>query len=231
MLRQYVNERWLNLAPDKAVDGDLDLLASMVGLTRLVGESNENLRVRIAGFPDSKLTPATASSYRPTAIASDAKVVDANTRVTIATRTVDIAILATDNANGNPNAATLTATQAYMRDPERHLLGWTVNVVAPVIQSYAITGQVWYDASKTTESDVRSQVESSMKAYVRGRRVFGANVYVSAVQAALHTPLVDRATVSLPTADLTLSVGEYNKVFYCPDRIGAGAIQITYTAQ
>ena len=243
LILEFINERLLALDPANARGGDLDLLGALLGRARMAGEADAFYSRRLLAAPSEDLNPSDINYYKAELLAAarDAGADDPlrfieSAVVQLPQRTGDnilISALSSDTANGIPSAATGNAIAAHFADSDRHLMGYVINYSAPFPESYTIQAAITYD-SNDNEDDVRAEVEAAALAFVRAERDFGKTVlYVSAIAAALHTPMVLGVAVTTPAGDLTRIrdnlANIWKSYYYCPAVIGPSGINLSYS--
>jgi len=112
----------------------------------------------------------------------------------------------TDDAVGGliPDAGAVTAAQAFIDDPTRHILGSHVTVAAPVANVLNITAHIVPDTTAN-----RAAVTAELQDLVFRSQEPGATIPLSQIRAAVEdTAGITDSAVSVPAADFTSLPGQ-----------------------
>ena len=227
VLREYFNARARSLLPAYATGVDLDEIVGRVGMTRNAGETDVALRRRLASWVAQIVPLGSEAAYNAHARNANPLIADVGLEINAATRTVSVFLLTTEVENGEPTSATLADVQDYMRNDKRLLFGWTVNVLAPTINAFTITADITY-RNGGDSAGVLTAARSGINDYLRLVHRFGRSVYRAAIIGSLlgHADALS-ATVSVPSADITVAQTDKHTVNYCP----IGDVTLTATEE
>lgn len=215
LLRQRVNDAARAVLLATAVGADLDHVAALFGVARLVVdpgdpaatppvaaayEEDDALRRRAQLALEGITTAGSEGSYIFHALSADARVADVSV-ASPAPGQVDVVVLSTDG-DGVPDAALMSAVDAALNAATVRPLTDNVTVVAATVQDYTVTASLTVYSGPDPEV-VRQAAEAAVTAVTAGLRGLGKDVALSALYAALHQPGVHRVALAAPVADIT----------------------------
>ncbi len=192
-----------------AVGTDLDNLAALYGVTRMVVtpatdftlavmESDERFRARIQLAPEALTTCGTKPGYRFHAFSAHASVTDINVLVP-QPGYVDVVVQA--GANGEASPEVITAVRNRLLRDDIKPLTVALAVRAATIVPYNVTATL--DILRgPDQSMIQANAMASLASYAASRFRVGASVPRSGIIAALSVPGVERVTLASPAADL-----------------------------
>lgn len=214
LIRQQFNDRALAVMLAFASGPDLDNLAALVGVTRLVIteadpdhgieqelESDEALRGRVVLAPESFSVAGPELAYVFHARSADAEVLDASATspapgqvlVTVLSRT----------GNGEASDELLEAVEAVVNGRTVRPLTDQVTVASAEIVEFAIEAQLFiYEGPDSTI--VLAAAEASLQAYIDAGQRLGRDITLSGLYAALHVEGVQRVDLAAPAANIVL---------------------------
>ncbi|MGE4298902.1 MAG: baseplate J/gp47 family protein [Desulfovibrionaceae bacterium] len=213
LLRQRVNEAVRAVLVAFATGSDLDQLAALVPLTRLVidpgdpdadpavaptYESDAAFRVRVQLAPEAFSSAGSTGAYRYHAL-TVAAVLDAVT-VSPSPGNVSVYVLARDG-DGTPDDATLAAVAAVVGASDVRPLTDNVTVLSAEIVSYAVEANLVIESGPDA-AVVAAAAQDAALAYAAARHVLGARLAVSGLVAALHVEGVARVELTSPVGDV-----------------------------
>lgn len=215
LLRQEFNDRALSVMVAYARGADLDNLAALVGVTRLVIteadpeqgieeelESDEALRSRIVLAPESFSVAGPELAYVFHARSADAEVLDASA-TSPAPGQVLVAVLSR-TGNGEASPELLEAVEAVVNARTVRPLTDLVSVASAEIVEFAIEAQLFiYEGPDS--SVVLAAAQASLQAYLDAGQRLGRDVARSGLYAALHVEGVQKVNLVSPAEDLVLS--------------------------
>lgn len=214
LLRQRVNEAARAVMPAYAIGSDLDNLAALFGITRLVIdpgdpehgvaatlESDTDFRRRLVLAPEGYSVAGPEGAYISHALAADPDVLDASATsddpgeviVTILSRVGD----------GTASADLLEAVDAVVSAEHVRPLTDQVIVQAAEIVEYAIEAEVTTFAGPDG-TVVLAEAQARLDAYVASSHRLGRDVTRSGIFAALHAEGVQNVVLTSPAADIVL---------------------------
>jgi phage-related baseplate assembly protein len=216
VLRAQFNDRARGVMLAYADGADLDNLAALYGVTRLlitpanpqlnlpaVLESDDDLRRRTVLAPDSFSVAGPESAYIFHALSASGDVLDAS-----ATSPVPGAVVVTVQSrlgNGTASAALLAAVEAVVNSDGIRPLTDLVTVQSAQITNVAIVARLWLYPGPDAEVVLTTALERLVEWQASAERL-GRNITRTAIIAALHVPgAVQRVELDLPANDLILS--------------------------
>lgn len=217
LIRQRVNDAARSVMLAYATGSDLDHLAALYGVARLVVdpgdpnaippvaptyESDDRLRERVRMAPYGWSCAGSVESYRYHALSAHADVLDVGVSSTTPGEVV-ITVLSA-SGDGVPSQAVIGAVAAALSDETVRPLCDFVTVEAADVIHYDVAAQLYLDHGPD-EAIVRAAVEAAVAAYAESRRRLSRDVAISGLYAALHQSGVSRAVLSDPAADVQCS--------------------------
>jgi phage-related baseplate assembly protein len=121
---------------------DLDNLAVFYDIVRMIGESDERLRLRVVLAIQGRSTGGTVPRYRGVALASSIRVEDAAVYRVGNDPTVHVAVFAADN-DGVADAGLLAIVRAALNDPAVRMVNDTIVVASAVFSVENVVANVW----------------------------------------------------------------------------------------
>lgn len=201
ILRQRINEAAKAVMVATAGGSDLAQLAALFRVTRLDGESDDDLRQRtvmaLEGYP----TAGSVGAYAFHARSAHADVKD----IAVTSPTpgqVRLVVLAKPG-DGTPSEAVLEAVRTAVTDERVRPLTDTVEVVTAQVTPYTLRATLYVESGPSAET-VRSAAETAAREYAESRHALGAFVALSGFAAALHRSGVRRIALDSPAQDLDL---------------------------
>lgn len=226
LMRQRVNDAAKSVMLAYAGGSDLDHLAALYGVQRMVVdpgdpasvppvaatlESDTALRRRVQMAPESWTTAGSVGSYRFHTLSANPEIKDVAVS-SPAPGEVLVTVLAA-SGDGTPAAEILAAVeQALTADTVRPLCdGVTVRAADVII--YRVAAELVLFSGPDAEV-VRSAAEAAVAKYTADQHQLGRDVAMSGLIAALHQPGVARVALASPAADIILAPGQ---AAYCDD--------------
>lgn len=213
LLRARVNDAAKGTMLAYASGSDLDNLAALFGVERLVLEAGDPLAlppVPATMEADADLRRRTQLSLEGFSTAGprgayefhalrDGRVKDVS--VTSPTPgTVLVTVLAR-TGDGTATAPLVNAVSALLNAEDVRPLCDTVIVQSAAILTYAVTASITVDQGPDP-AVVRADAEARLDAYVAASHAMGRAIRLSGIDAALHTAGVSRVTLTAPLADI-----------------------------
>lgn len=222
LLRAEFNRRAGGAMVAYATGADLDNLAALFGVTRLVItpadpesgeaellESDDALRARVLLAPDSYTVAGPALAYVYHALSASGQVLDASA-TSPAPGEVTVAILAQPTEEDPSGAASpalvATVNAALSADTVRPLTD-LVTVQSADITTFAVTAQLTLFAGPDANL-ILSTAQASLDSWLAANRRLGRDIPRSALIAALHVAGVQRVELIEPAADLVFDLTE-----------------------
>ncbi len=217
LLRQRINEASQRVMLAFACGHDLDHLAALFGVSRLllepaaptalppraaVWEDDERLRKRVALSLEGFSTAGPIGAYRYHGLAASAQVKDISV-MSPAPGDVLVTVLSTQG-NGVPDAALLGCVEAALNDEWVRPLTDHVIVQAATIVNYRIVARLHF-ANGPDPTVVLHVAREALLAYTQRQHALGQAVPLSALYAVLHQPGVVDVTLESPTATLSVT--------------------------
>lgn len=216
LLRQRVNEAAQGVMLAYAQRSDLDHLAALLGVKRLVIqpanpdalppteavlESDAALRERTQGALEGFSTAGPRGAYVMHARAADGQVSDASA-ISPSPASVVVTILA-NQGDGTASQALLDTVAAALNDETIRPLGDRLTVQSAEIIPYEVKATLHLMHGPETEPIV-AQANARLIHYVTQQRRLGRDIRRSAIFAALHVEGVQQVTLSAPAEDLLI---------------------------
>lgn len=207
LLRQQFQDAALQLLVAYATGGNLDHLAALVGVTRLVitpadaqtgaaavMEGDDALRLRVVLAPEAFSCAGPELAYVAIAKAAAGDVLDASA-TSPAPGEVLVSVLSR-NGDGAAPPALVATVQAAVADPAVRPLGDQVTTASATIVPFAIA------AALTTFSGpdvalVIAAAEAKLAAYLAANRKLGRDITISGLHAALTVAGVEKVELNL----------------------------------
>jgi len=229
LLRARVNDAARAVMPAFATGADLDHLAALFGVARLLVspgdpetgtpptmESDTDLRRRLVLAPEGYSVAGPEGAYIFHALSADPAVLDASA-TSPAPGTVVVSILARDG-DGTASPGLLAAVTAWLGAETRRPLTDDLIVQSADITSYAVAASITTFAGPD-RAIVLAQSQAQVEAYVAESRRLGRDITRSGLFAALHCDGVQNVTLTSPAADI---VCDRTEAAFCT------AITLTY---
>ncbi|TMJ19029.1 MAG: baseplate assembly protein [Alphaproteobacteria bacterium] len=214
LLRQQFNDRALSVMLAFARGADLDHLAAIFGVTRLVLveadpehgiaeqlEDDDALRGRVVLAPESYSVAGPELAYVFHARSADAEVLDASA-TSPEPGQVLVSVLSR-SGNGAAGAELLETVAAVVNGRSVRPLTDLVTVASAEIVEYAIEAQLFvYDGPDL--SVVLDVAQASVEAYRDSAQRLGRDITISGLYASLHVEGVQRVNLVSPADNLVL---------------------------
>lgn len=224
VLRQRINEAARSVMLAYSTGADLENLAALFGVTRLVidpgdpealppvpatMESDSDLRRRVQLSLEGFSTAGPSGAYIFHALSADGDVLDASA-ISPAPGDVLVSILSrTGDGTASP---TLQATvEAALSAEDVRPLCDTVGVQSAEIVNYAITATLRFNPGPDSAT-ILANAEAAAAAYAGAQHRLGLDVTLSGIYAALHQPGVARVDLASPTGNIAISLEQAS---YC----------------
>lgn len=216
LLRAEFNARAAGALIAYAAGGDLDNLAALYGVSRLVItpadvannvaavlEDDDALRARVLLAPDSFTVAGPASAYVFHALSADAGVIDASA-TSPTPGDVVVTILARPTLavpSGAPSLALIATVAAALSADTVRPLTDRVSVAGPVVTDFAVDAQLWVYPGPDANL-IHATALAAVTDWLALNRRLGRDIPRSALIAALHVGGVQRVALTSPAADL-----------------------------
>jgi len=214
LLRNRVNQAARSVMVAYAVGADLEHLAALVGVQRLVLdagdpangvpptlEGDDDLRRRVVLAPEGFSVAGPEGAYIFHALSADGGVLDASA-TSPNPGDVVVTVLARDG-DGTAPAGLLATVAAQVGDEAIRPLTDNVTVQSAAVTAYTIEATI-YTFAGPDPTIVLAACQAAAEKYAADNRRLGRDVRLSAVIAALHQPGVQRVELASPAADLVL---------------------------
>ncbi len=202
---QALNDAGRSLTLAYAVGAALDHLAATlfadIGLRRMDGEGDDRFRTRIALAPEAK-SAGTLGGYEYQALTATLQVRDA-LALNYSSGLVErgqIQLMIVPALGADPDA-TIAAVRLAVLDRDVKLGTDDVRVLLATPAPYDVTATLFI-ARGPDPTLVRTDALARLAVYAEDRRRAGRIIAKSGLDAALHTPAVDRAERSVPAGDV-----------------------------
>lgn len=220
LLRARINDASRAVMLATATGADLDNLAALFGVARLVivpaddtvtpptaavMEGDDELRRRTQLSLEGFTSAGSRGAYEFHARSADGRVADVSVT---SPNPGEVLVTVLANADdGTPPADLLEIVYAAVNADEVRPLCDQVTVAAPTILEYTVTAELEI-ADGPDASVVLSTAQAAVAAYVADTHAIGATVAVSGLLRALHQAGVISATLSAPAADIDAALTE-----------------------
>ncbi len=215
LLRQRINDATRAVMPAYAVGADLDNIAALFGIMRLViipanpqlnlpavMESDTEFRRRMVLAPESYSVAGPHGAYLFHALTADSDVLDASAD-SPSPGTVLVTVLSR-SGDGTASAPLVARVQAYLSDDTRRPMTDLVMVQGAAIVDYAID----YDLTMFTGPDagvVRAASLARVSALAAESHRLGRDVTRAAIFAAAYVEGVQNVALNSPAVDIAIS--------------------------
>ncbi len=214
LLRARVNDAARAVMPAYAIGADLDNLAALMGVARLVItpanvqtgaaevlESDEDFRRRLVLAPEGYSVAGPEGAYIFHSLSASSDVLDASA-TSPATGEVRITILARAGT-GVASAALLATVLAYVSAKTRRPLTDYVTIQSAEVVQYAVEASIRTFAGPDG-SIVIAEARARLAAYIAISHRLGRDITRSGIFAALHVEGVQNVVLITPAADVIL---------------------------
>lgn len=215
VLRHQFNDRARGVMLAFAVGTDLDHLAALFGVARMViapanpltgaaavSESDEDFRRRVLLAPDSWSIAGPAAAYVFHALGADPGIADASA-TSPAPGEVVVSVLSR-SGDGSASAAQLAAVRAVVNADGIRPLTDHVTVQSGDIKPYAVSAALTLYAGPDAPT-IMASARASVAAFCAQARKLGRDIPRSALIAAIHVGGVQKVELNSPAADLLCS--------------------------
>jgi phage-related baseplate assembly protein len=218
VLRQRINEAARSVMLAYATGTDLENLAALFGVTRLVidpgdpealppvpatMESDTDLRRRVQLSLEGYSTAGPSGAYIFHALSADGDVLDASA-ISPAPGDVLVSVLSR-TGDGTASPALQAAVEAALSAEDVRPLCDTVGVQSAEIVEYAITATLRFNPGPDSAT-ILANAEAAAAAYAAAQHRLGLDVTLSGIYAALHQPGVARVDLASPTGNIAISL-------------------------
>lgn len=201
VLRQRINDAARARLLAYAQNADLDQLAVFYGVTRLTGETDTSVKVRVREAIMGRSAAGTAAQYRFAALSASTDVIDAAVDSPQG-GVVRVSVLSAAG-DGTPSNDLLEAVAAVVQSDTVRALCHTVQVVPAQIVTVNVTAQVWL--TTTAPEAIFDGLPAALRAAFAEVRGLGYNVAPSWVTAKLQTGGVQRVQLSAPASQVVIA--------------------------
>lgn len=198
-----------------AIGADLDHLAALFGVTRLVIvaadpvtgaaavlEADDALRRRLVLAPEGFSVAGPEGAYIFHALSADSHVTDASA-TSPAPGEVVVTVLSSEG-DGTATAPVLAAVEARLNDEAVRPMTDLVTVQAAAIVPYAVEAELTFLAGPDS-SVVLAQAQAQLNTWIASTRLLGRDVTRAGIIAALHPEGVQNVALTSPAADIVLT--------------------------
>lgn len=201
VLRQRINDAARARLLAYAAGADLDQLAIFYGVTRLTGETDASLKVRVREAIMGRSAAGTAAQYRFAALSASTQVADAAVDSPTG-GIVRVSILGAAG-NGTPDASLLSAVEAVVQSDTVRALCHTVQVVPAEIVTVNVAAQIWL--TTTAPAAIFDGLPDVLRDHFAGVRGLGYNLAPSWLIAKLQAGGVQRVQLTAPTTQTIIA--------------------------
>ncbi len=214
LLRADVNDAARAVMPAYATGSDLDQLAALMGVARLlltpantetgapaVYESDDDFRRRLVLAPEGYSVAGPEGAYIFHALSAASDVLDASA-TSPAPGEVVVTILSR-TGNGVASAALVAAVDTYVSAETRRPLTDHVTIRSATIVDYRVEATIRTYAGPDS-TIVLAEAQKRLAAYVADNHRLGRDITRSGIYAALHVEGVQNVLLTAPAADVVL---------------------------
>jgi phage-related baseplate assembly protein len=212
LLRQVANDSSRQNMVAFATGANLDHLAALIGVTRLVItpatdtadavlEDDGALRQRIVLAPESFSVAGPELAYVYHAKSASGDVLDASA-TSPAPGQVLVSVLS-NISDGAASAELIGAVRAVLGADTVRPLTDQLTVASATIVPFAVTARLWLFAGPDA-TVIQTAAAASLQAYLARSRLLGRNIPLSALYAALQVEGVERVELVSPAADVVM---------------------------
>lgn len=201
VLRQRVNDAARARLLAYAQGGDLDQLAVFYGVTRLTGETDTSLKVRVREAIMGRSAAGTKAQYRFAALSASTGVADAAVDSPQG-GVVRISILSA-TGDGTPDNTLLNLVRGVVTSDSVRALCHAVEVVPAEIVQVDVTAQVWL--TTTAPEAIFAGLDDVLRAEFAAVRGLGYNLAPSWIIAKLQASGVQRVQLSAPATQVAVA--------------------------
>lgn len=183
----------------------LDYAANFYDVTRMTGETDERLRLRIWLAITGRSTGGTAQRYRLIALEASSDVSDAYVWRADPSPVVNVAIRSALN-NGIASPELLTTVRDALNDPRVRMVNDTINVIQSVTVSQPVSANIWLLPSQTS-TDLTAIKDGLLAAWAQESSI-GFDLSKAWITAKLMQPGIQHVEVLAPTQNIVVSQHE-----------------------
>lgn len=224
LLRQRINEAAQAVMVAYALGSDLDQLAAINNVQRLVitpedptavppveavMESNADLRQRIPAAMEGLSVAGPSAAYEFHARSADGRVADASA-VSPSPANVTVTVLSREG-DGTAAADLLAVVTAALNDESVRPVADRVTVQSATIVNYAIDAKLYLYPGPEAEP-IKAAAIDRLQTYIKAQARLGRDIRKSAIYGALHVEGVQRVELTAPAADVVL---DKSKAAFC----------------
>lgn len=215
LLRQRVNDAVRAVMPAYAMGADLDNIAALFGVARLVitpadattntpavMESDADFRRRMVLAPEGYSVAGPEGAYIFHALTADADVLDVSA-ISPEPGQVLVSVLSR-TGNGTASAGLLATVDAYLSADTRRPLTDFVVVQSAEIIGYTVSAQVTTYAGPDAAVVIAAGTER-LNSYIAENHRLGRDITRAGIIGALFVPGVQNVTLSAPAADIAVN--------------------------
>lgn len=216
LIRQRVNDASRAVMLAYAGGTDLDHLAALMGVERLVVdpgdpdavppvaatyETDARLRSRVQLSIEGMSVAGSRGAYEYHALSADADVLDVDVSSPAAGQVLVTVLSAA--GDGTPDAALLAAVEAALTADDVRPLTDQVSVQAATVVNYEVAAELTLYAGPDGEV-ARQAAEDAAADYAEQHHRLGHDITLSGIYAALHQAGVQKVTLTSPAADIVI---------------------------
>lgn len=201
VLRQRVNDAARARLLAYAQGGDLDQLAIFYGVSRLTGETDTSLKVRVREAIMGRSAAGTKAQYRFAALSASIDVLDAAVDSPQG-GIVRVSILSA-SGDGTPSTGLLDAVRAVVTSDSVYALCHTIQVVPAEIVQVDVTAQIWL--TTTAQEAIFGGLDDVLREKFSAVRGLGYNVAPSWITAQLQAGGVQRVQLTAPSSQVVIA--------------------------
>lgn len=205
LIRARINDAARACMLAYATGTDLEHLAALLGVTRLVNDESEELddrlRFRAQMALEGETVAGSRGSYIFHALSASNLVKDVAVDSPVPGE-VRITVLSTDG-NGVPSAELIAEVDAYLSAEERRPLTDLVTVEAAEIVPFSVEATLNVYPGPAS-APILAAAQAAVSSYVTEHAKLGHDITLSGLYACLHQPGVQRVVLSNPATDVVI---------------------------
>lgn len=205
LLRARINDAARACMLAYASGSDLEHLAALLGVTRLVGDESEELddrlRLRAQMALEGETVAGSRGSYIFHALSASNQVKDVAVDSPVPGE-VRVTVLSTEG-DGVPSVGLISTVVSYLSAEERRPLTDLVTVEAAEIVPFTVEATLNVYPGPAS-SPILAAAEAAVEAYVVEHAKLGHDITLSGLYACLHQPGVQRVVLTSPAVDVVI---------------------------
>lgn len=209
LLRGRINDAAKANLVSFSTGSDLDHLAGFHDVSRLNGETDDALRLRINIAISGRSTAGPKDWYRSAALRADVRVAEAHVSRFGEGPDIRVAITATDNY-GEADTALIAAVTKELNKPDVRVISDRITVSAATSQIVDVEADIWL--LPDTQQDIVQNLESDLRTALHREGGVGFDVTRSWLISKLHKPGIQKINLLAPIKDTVVADSSAAKI-------------------